>query len=85
MCDTDSMAIVAAADGGAHIPVVGGPLQPDEVAGVKALSLEAINDIRARFNSLNPYNKHLLPDILKLERRGLCYAISAKRYVIYDE
>jgi hypothetical protein len=46
-------------------------------------SYEQVEAIQARFNALNPYDSCLVPNLLKLEAEGLCYAISAKRYAIY--
>jgi len=84
-CDTDSMAIVATQDGGQHIPCPDGPHRlPNGTAAVQALSHDHINGIRARLEQLNPYQRALVPDVLKIETTGTCYAISAKRYVIYQ-
>ncbi len=84
-CDTDSMAIVATPDGGELIACSGGPHQlPNGTAAIRALSHADIAGIRSRFAQLNPYNPALVPDVLKLETTGTCYAISAKRYVIYQ-
>jgi hypothetical protein len=83
-CDTDSMAIVATQGGGDLIPRPGRNQQlPDETPAIKALSSQQVDKIRARFNALNPYHKTGVPDLLKLEHTGTCYAISAKRYVVY--
>jgi hypothetical protein len=83
-CDTDSMAIVATPEGGDLTPCLGGQHRlPDGTPAIKALSYQQIDEIRARFNSLNPYNRTSVPDLLKLEHTGMCYAISAKRYVVY--
>jgi hypothetical protein len=83
-CDTDSMAIVATPDGGDLIRCPGGQYRlPDGTPAIKALSYRQVNEIRARFNNLNPYNKTAVPDLLKLEHTGTCQAISAKRYVVY--
>jgi hypothetical protein len=35
-----------------------------------------------RINQLNPYDRTLVPDLLKVDAEGTCLAISAKRYVI---
>jgi hypothetical protein len=84
-CDTDSMAIVATSEGGDVIPCPGGQHRlPDGTPAIKALSYQQVDGIRARFNSLNPYNLTVVPELLKLEHTGLCYAISAKRYVVYN-
>jgi hypothetical protein len=84
-CDTDSMAIVATENGGELIPCPGGNHQlPDGAPAIRALSYQQVDEIRARFNSSNPYDKTAVPDLLKLEHTGMCYAISAKRYAVYN-
>lgn len=83
-CDTDSMAIVATPTGGL-IACPGGPHQlPDGRAAVKALSHGEVDRIRQRVNALNPYDPAKVPDLLKRELSGMCLAISAKRYAIWD-
>lgn len=83
-CDTDSMAIVTT-DTGGLLGCPGGDQQlPDGTPAIRALSFEQVDGIRRRFAALNPYDPAAVPDLLKLERTGTCYAISAKRYVIYD-
>jgi hypothetical protein len=83
-CDTDSMAIVATPDGGDLIPALGGNHRcPDGTPAIKALSYRQVAEIRARFNTLNPYDREVVPDLLKLEHTGMCDAVSAKRYVVY--
>jgi hypothetical protein len=85
-CDTDSMAIVATQDGRDLIPCLGGGQHlPDGTPAIKALSYQQMQEIRARFNTLNPYNKTAVPGLLKLEHTGTCYAISAKRYVVHSQ
>jgi hypothetical protein len=97
-CDTDSMAIVATRDGDL-IPCTGGAHQLDGHEAVRALSHRQVDTIRKRFKNLNPYRGELANEsILELEdenyadpktrkrRRQLyCYAISAKRYVLYNQ
>lgn len=97
-CDTDSMAIVATQTGGL-IPCPGGTHRTsagDEA--IRALSWEESDEIRDRFETLKPYDPTIVTDnLLELEdenyadpktkqgRRELwCYAISAKRYVLYQ-
>jgi hypothetical protein len=66
-CDTDSMAIVATEDGGdlIHLP-----------AGVRSCptvhrrSYAQVNEIRQRFNALNPCNGNAVADILNFEYTG---------------
>ena len=73
--DTDSIAILASPTGG-PIPGVSGP---------RALTYEEANLIAARFNTLNPYDQSLVPNLLKCEsgEDEISYVISAKRYVRY--
>ncbi len=83
-CDTDSLAIVATAQGG-PIPCPGGPHRTDDDQdAVLALSNAQVTTIRNTFESLNPYTKGSLPGgLLKLEQTGQCLAISAKRYALF--
>jgi hypothetical protein len=83
-CDTDSMAVV--------FKPRGGSIQcPTEAASkIKALSRRELVDILARFQDLNPYERELVPSLWKAEHESLdqplqCYAISAKRYVLYRD
>lgn len=86
-CDTDSMAIVATPNGGELIPCEGGPHKtPDGRSAIRALSHANVTKIRRWFDTLNPYDLQVVPDLLKDEDlAGMCIAISAKRYVIYRE
>ncbi|HVR87941.1 MAG TPA: hypothetical protein VHG53_00155 [Candidatus Limnocylindria bacterium] len=80
MVDTDSMAIVASARG-------------DKGAAIPRLSWAEVDEIRARFRRLSPYDPSSVPDLLKLEEENLdehgrpreleCFAISAKRYALF--
>ena len=95
-CDTDSLCIVSNESGGL-VPCQGGDHRLDSSGvGVKALSWKEVDEIAAKFNRLNPYNRSLVREILKIEdinftdsdprkrRRQLFgYAISAKRYALY--
>jgi len=95
MCDTDSMAIVASEDGGL-LPCPGGPSRTlNEREAIRALSWADEELIRERFAGLNPYDREVSGSILKKEdvnldpisgkqRRLYCYAISAKRYALYN-
>jgi hypothetical protein len=84
-CDTDSMCIVASRNGG----TVGCPNEPR----IKALSWKDVEEIAARFESLNCYDRTNVPgSILKIEKVNFDagqraelfgYATSAKRYVLY--
>ncbi len=84
-CDTDSMAIVATATAN------GGPVPCHTKDGetITALSSETVRGILDRFGPLNPYDPELLQP-WKVEHDSLtrqlhCYAISAKRYVLYRQ
>lgn len=86
MEDTDSMAIVATAQGGT-ISCQG--------KAIKALSWKQVEGISRRFAALSPYDRNAVPgSILKIEddnfdpktgsqRQLFCLAISAKRYVLF--
>jgi hypothetical protein len=95
-CDTDSMAVVAT-ENGDLVPCPGGSHRlPDGREAIQALSWEQLEDLRERFTALNPYDQQVIRgSILKLEpenfdpktgrRRQLwCFAISAKRYALYN-
>jgi hypothetical protein len=97
-CDTDSLCIVSTERGGL-VPCPGCAHKlEDGRDAIKALSWSEVKAIAHRFNQLNPYNRSLVPDILKIEdinfvdsdprkpRRQLFgYAISAKRYTLYTQ
>jgi hypothetical protein len=71
-CDTDSLAIVAGANCPPEIP---------------HLERTAIAEIIDKFDRLNPYDRNLVPHMLKDEYPDKpdlrCFAISAKRYALY--
>lgn len=68
-CDTDSLAIVTADPGHLSVP---------------SLSAEAIEEVIRAFDSLNPYDRDIIPNLLKREQENVnCWAISAKRYVLF--
>jgi len=80
-CDTDSMCVPATPDGTGDYPV-------------KVLSYDQYWEIAGRFDSLNPYNRELIPHLIELQQPEtnpdgslqspvLTTAISAKRYVMY--
>src|SRR5258705_688160 len=83
-CDTDSMCIVASPTGG----WVGCPNEPR----IKALSWKDVEEIAAKFESLNCYDRTKVPgSILKIEKVNFKkgkqielsgFATSAKRYVL---
>ena len=96
-CDTDSLCIVSNEHGGL-VPCEGGPFKLEGRDAVDAISWKTVNEIADRFNGLNPYKKKLVHEILKVEdvnfvgsdpskpRRQLFgYAVSAKRYVLYEQ
>jgi hypothetical protein len=97
-CDTDSMAIVANEHGGPVACRGGTEATPDGAPGVRALSWPEVDAIRARFEVLKPYDPSIVTaDLLELEDENFahsdpgrqrqelwCYAISAKRYVLYS-
>ena len=84
-CDTDSMCIFASPNGG----TVACPNEPQ----IKALSWKQVEEIAARFESLNCYDRTKVPgSILKIEKVNFHagkqielfgFATSAKRYVLY--
>jgi hypothetical protein len=95
MEDTDSMAIVATEQGGI-IPCKGGKLLANNhMEGIRALTWKDVDQIVAKFEALNPYNRKVISgSVLKIEednfdpktrkRRQLyCLAISAKRYALF--
>ncbi len=97
-CDTDSLCIVAS-ERGDLVPCPGGQHRmSDGREAARALAWEEVQKIADRFNALNPYNRELVRDILKIEdinfvdsdphkpRRQLFgYAVSAQRYVLYSQ
>jgi hypothetical protein len=94
-CDTDSLCIVAAEEVDL-VPCPGGAHKlPDGQDAVKALSWKQVRSIADKFAALNPYDPKAVPgSILKIEdvnfdssgnqRQLYGYAISAKRYVLYQ-
>ncbi len=95
MEDTDSMAIVATKNGGMVACPGGSHRMADGRVAVKALSWRQVKKITDRFAALNPYARDAVPgSILKIEddnfepktgdqRQLFCFAISAKRYVLF--
>lgn len=93
LTDTDSMLFVASEHDGL-IPCPGGKHKlHDGTPAIKAISWKEVDEICSKLNHLNPYNRELIPDILKVEdsnfdRNGKQHqlyglAVSAKRYVVY--
>jgi hypothetical protein len=96
-CDTDSMCMVASNKGG-FVPCVGGKYTLHGRPAIKALSIQEVKTIVARFNKLNPYDQSLVRNLLKIEdvnyvdsdptkshRQLFGYAIAAKRYALYTQ
>ena len=96
-CDTDSLCIVGPERAG-FVECPGGPVKWKRKTGIRALSLKEIETIAEDFNKLNPYDRSLVPEILKIEdvnhldcdpkkplRQLLGYAVSAKRYALYSQ
>lgn len=85
-CDTDALIIVASKAGGAVA-------MPDGAPPVKALSWSEVEQIRSRFDSLSPYNREIVPHLLRLtdenydendaQRQLYGFSIAAKRYALY--
>jgi hypothetical protein len=95
MEDTDSMAIVSTKQGGL-VACPGGPHKTkDGKQALRALTWRQVQEISARFATLNPYNREAVPEsVLKIEednrdpktgrqRQLYCFAISAKRYTLF--
>jgi len=91
--DTDSMLFIASKRSGL-VPCPGGPHTTKQGApAIKAISWKQVQRLCRRLNSLNPYNKNVVEEILKIEecnfdRDGNQHqlyglAVSAKRYVVY--
>jgi hypothetical protein len=55
--------------------------------GIPSLPESAIAEIVAQFDALNPYDRDIVPHLLKVEYPEYpdlrCFAVSAKRYVLY--
>ena len=85
-CDTDSLIIVANENGGLVE-------MPDGALPVRALSWNEVNGIASRFGTLSPYNRAIVPHLLRLtdenfddngsQRQLFGYSIAAKRYALY--
>jgi hypothetical protein len=86
-CDTDSLAVVSAQTGQQIVMLDGAP-------PITAISRAEVEKIAARFESLNPYNRRLVPgSILKIHklnwdankrpRQLYGYSLASKRYTLY--
>jgi hypothetical protein len=93
LTDTDSMLFVASEKGGL-VPCPGGRRRLKGGAqAVRAITWKQVEQICAKLNGLNPYNRNFVDQILKIEdcnydRAGNQHqlyglAVSAKRYVVY--
>jgi hypothetical protein len=92
--DTDSMAI-AATKSGDLVPCEGGSHRlPDGCEAINAVSWDEVREIATRFNLLNPYDRNVVPNILKVEdvnyengsqREIIAFAVSAKRYTFFSQ
>ena len=95
-CDTDSMAIVSS-ESEQLLPCPGGPhTAEDGREAVKALAWQEVDEIAALFERLKPYDPTAVPGrVLETERENFdrktgeqrelyCFAISAKRYALYN-
>jgi hypothetical protein len=85
-CDTDALTIVASK--------TGGPVEmPDGAPPVRALSWSEVETILNGFDSLSPYNRELVPHLLRLtdenydedgdQQQLFGFSIAAKRYALY--
>jgi hypothetical protein len=93
--DTDALIVVASESGGL-VPCSGGDRRlPDGLPAVHALSWSEVDEIRARLNALNPYDRNAVKDLFKLEDENFahatqerialrCIAISPKRYALWE-
>ena len=85
-CDTDALVIVSSKAGG----VV---QMPDSEPPIQALAWSEVDQIRDRFDSLSPYNREIVPHLLRLtdenvgnngtQRQLFGLSIAAKRYALY--
>jgi hypothetical protein len=85
-CDTDALIIVASKAGGAV-------QMPDGASPIKALSWKEVEQITKQFDSLSPYNRKIVPHLLRLtdenynqnggQRQLFGLSIAAKRYALY--
>ncbi|MGB6624330.1 MAG: hypothetical protein WBE43_06050, partial [Candidatus Acidiferrales bacterium] len=85
-CDTDALIIVASKEGGSV-------QMPDGASPINALSWQQVECIMQRFDSLSPYNREIVPYLLRLtdenydengtQRQLFGLSIAAKRYALY--
>lgn len=94
-CDTDSLCIVGSGSGGLIACPGGSHNLPDGKQAINALSRKEVQRIADKFKALSPYDPTVVSDTLKIEKvnfdsegrpRELTgYAISAKRYALYQQ
>jgi hypothetical protein len=95
-CDTDSMTIVSTETGGL-IDIKSGEESPYQTEQITALSWDDVDAIVHRFESLNPYDKTIVPgSILKIEDENFSdktrnnrpqlygFFIASKRYALFN-
>ena len=85
-CDTDALTIVASRTGGMVT-------MPNGAPPIKALPWNQVEQIADRFDSLSPYNRAIVPHLLRLtdenydkngkQRQLFGLSIAAKRYALY--
>jgi hypothetical protein len=85
-CDTDALTIVAGKNGRTI-------QMPNGAPSIKALSWKEVEDIAWRFDSLSPYDRKIVPHLLRLtdenfdpngvQQQLLGFSIAAKRYALY--
>ena len=85
-CDTDSLTIAASREGGTVE-------MPDHASPIEAFSWRQVKKFVNRFDSLSPYNRKIVPHLLRLtdenyDKNGAqCqlfgFSIAAKRYALY--
>jgi hypothetical protein len=97
--DTDSAAIVSNRDGGLVFCPGGDERLPNGRPAIRALSWDEVDEIRKKFDRLNPYNReYVSTSILKLEEENFingengqerielqCFSVSSKRYALFHE
>ena len=86
-CDTDALIIVASKLGGTV-------RMPDRTPSARALSWRQVQQIADRFDSLSPYDRKIVPHLLRLtdenfdkkgtQRQLFGLSIAAKRYALYS-
>jgi hypothetical protein len=85
-CDTDALTIVTSKKGGSV-------QMPDNAPPITALSWKEVERITERFDSLSPYDRQIVPHLLRLtdenfdesgaQRQLFGLSIAAKRYALY--